>query len=179
VTTSYDKENKHMISELIQKISNTPGCKVLPPTVIPDQLSIKLPEDVIEFYTLCGGVCLYDNAPYFSRIVSPNEFASANRIILGDEIIDNEIEKGTYDQQISKEWYIIADLYNSDYIVIDMNEERKGKCYQAFWETYPEEDNTPIISLSFTELLIKLINNKGEYWFFLEDDFESYGDAYD
>lgn len=71
-----------------------------------------------------------------------------------------------------------ADLYNSDYIVIDMNEKRKGKCYKAFWDSYPDEGDTPTISLSFTELLEKLSQNDGEYWFFLKKDFMSYGDAY-
>ena len=116
---------------------------------------------------------------YSVRIVPPDEFVLANPVILGEEIINYEIEKGNYENEISKEWYIVADLYNSDYIVIDMNKKRKGKCYKAFWDSYPDEGDTPIISLSFTELLEKLLQNGGEYWFFLKNDFKSYGDAYD
>lgn len=36
-----------------------------------------------------------------------------------------------------------------------------------------------IIALSFTELMEKIIENNGDYWFFLQENFHSYGDAYD
>lgn len=168
-----------MIEKIIENVKSKSNCKVLPCVKIPDDVLKILPNDIIEFYSLCGGMILFENSPYSVKIVAPDEFVLANPVILGEEIVNSEIAKGNYDNEISKEWYIIADLYNSDYIVIDMNENRKGKCYKAFWDSYPDEGDTPIISLSFTELIEKLIENDGEYWFFLKDNFHSYGDAYD
>lgn len=168
-----------MIKKIINDIQNKSDCRVLPSITLSGDIIKALPDDIKEFYSLCGGVILFENAPYSVRIVPPNEFVLANPVILGEEIIMDEIEKGSYEDQISKDWYIIADLFNSDYIVIDMNEERKGRCYKAFWESYPDEGDTPIVALSFTELIEKLLENNGEYWFFLKNDFESYGDAYD
>lgn len=169
----------NMIKKIIEDIKNKSNCRILPSTTVPADIFDILPDDIKEFYTLCGGIILFEDMPYSARTVPPEEFVLANPVILGEEIINSEIEKGTYENEISKEWYIVADLYNSDYIVIDMNEKRKGKCYKAFWDSYPDEGDTPIISLSFTELLEKLSQNDGEYWFFLKKDFKSYGDAYD
>ena len=37
----------------------------------------------------------------------------------------------------------------------------------------------PVIAKSFTELLSQLVKNKGKRWYWLKEDFESLGDAYD
>jgi glycosyltransferase involved in cell wall biosynthesis len=36
----------------------------------------------------------------------------------------------------------------------------------------------PVIAKSFTELLNQLVQNNGERWYWLKEDFESLGDAY-
>lgn len=122
------------IKEIIKKVSSLPNCNVYQSSdmiTIPNGL--EAPEDLVEFYKLCGGISLFEGAPYAVKIVAPQEFINANPVIIGEEIINAEIEKGTYDNEISKDWFIIADLYNSDYIVIDLNKERLGQCYKAFW----------------------------------------------
>lgn len=168
------------IKQLITKIKTLPDCIVYPPSGLPCAGKENyLPNDVVEFYTLCGGISLFESEHYTVRFVSPQEVVPANPVIIGEEIIEEEKSKGRYDNQISKDWYIIVDLYNSDYIAIDFNQIRNGRCYKAFWDSYPCVDDTPIIASTFTELLRKLIENKGQYWYFLEDDFVSLGDAYD
>lgn len=170
------------IEKIIEKIRSLPDCRVYPPLGLPKiKNQLKIPTDVIEFYEICGGVILNENAAYSVRIVPPQEVCSANYVIIGEELINSEIEKGNYDkeQEISEDWYIIADLYNSDYLVIDFNSKRKGLCYKAFWDSYPEVGSTPIIARSFTELLNCLVENDGDYWYFLKKDYVSYGDAYD
>lgn len=168
------------IKNLINEIEKLSDCKVYPPEGLPKiNSNHKLPKDVEEFYTNCGGISLFESKPYSLRIVSPVEVSLANAVLIDKEIIDSEIEKGTYYSEISTDWYIIVDLYDSDYIAIDFNEDRLGRCYQAFWDTYPLIGDTPIVAKSFENLLKYLIENNGQYWYFLEDDFEQIGDAYD
>lgn len=168
-----------MIKTLIEEVKGRINCKVLPCEAVRANILATLPDDVKEFYSLCGGMTLFEDSPYSVRIVSPDEMKPADPVIVGEEIIRGEIEKGTYENAISKDWYIIADLGNSDYIVIDMNENRKGRCYSALWDSYPSQEDTPVIAMSFTELIERLVENNGDYWFFLQKDFHSYGDAYD
>lgn len=168
------------MKELIKKVTLLSNCRVLPSVGVVDlPKEYIIPEDLIEFYELCGGMVLFENSPYAVKIVSPQEFKNANYEILGSEIVASEIEKGTYENEISKDWFIIADLFNSDYIVIDVNKERLGQCYKAFWDSYPEVGSSTIIAKTFKELLEKLIENNGSYWYFMRDEFVSYGDAYD
>jgi hypothetical protein len=168
------------LKQLIDKVKGLADCTVHPPSGLPCiEKANLLPTDVIEFFSLCGGLNLFECESYTVRIVTPQEVIPANPVIIGEEIIEEEKVKGSYDAQISKEWYIIADLSNSDYIAIDFSKRRNGRCYQAFWDTYPSMGDTPIIASSFTELLMKLVENKGQYWYFLEEAFVSLGDAYD
>lgn len=168
-----------MIKALMEEIKEKINCKVFPCMETCVDLQVTLPDDVKDFYSLCGGMTLFEDSPYSVRIVSPDEIRPADPVIVGEEIIRGEMEKGTYENAISKDWYIIADLGNSDYIVIDMNKNRKGRCYSALWDSYPSRGDTPVIAMCFTELIERLVENNGEYWFFLQKDFHSYGDAYD
>lgn len=168
------------INQLVTKAKALPNCIVLPSSGLPQvENDLTIPDDIKEFYNLCGGMALFEGAAYAVRIVKPEEVVFANPIIIGEDIINAEIQKGTYEGEISRHCFIIADLYNSDYIVIDFNKERVGQCYKAFWDGYPEVGGTPIVAKSFTELLERFIDNGGDYWYFLKDDFVSYGDAYD
>lgn len=165
---------------LINKIKSEPKCKILPSMGLPT-IATKhvLPFDLTEFYRLCGGIVFFEDSPFSVRIVSPEEFVLANPVIIDKEIIEAEIKKGTYDKEISNDWYIIGDLNDSNYIVIDLNQCREGRCYSAFWDRYPSRGSTPIIAYTFTELLEKLLKNKGKYFYFEQEDFVNIGDAYD
>lgn len=68
---------------------------------------------------------------------------------------------------------------DSNYITIDLASERFGKCYESFCMTHGLVGDSPIIAESFTELLQKLIANQGNYFYWLRDDINSLGDAYD
>jgi len=158
------------IENLIKKIKTIPDCVVYPPNGLPVvEEGFVLPSDVKDFYHLCGGVKLFTKNIYSISIVSPNDFLLANPIIVG--------ERGEYD--ISSNWYIVASDFNGDYLTIDLHQERLGRCYDSFWDRHGVADNCPIISLTFTDLLVQLINNKGNRWYWLQDDFISLGDAYD
>lgn len=36
-----------------------------------------------------------------------------------------------------------------------------------------------IVAKSFSEMLLRLFENQGNHWYWLQSGFESYGDAYD
>lgn len=158
------------IQLLIDKIKKLPNCLVHPPAGFPDvEKEHTLPSDLNEFYNICGGIDFYIDCDYAIKIVSPQEFVLANPVIIG--------ERAEYD--ISSNWYIIGDDINGDYITIDLDKSRLGLCYISFWDTHGVAGSCPIIATSFTELLEQLMLNKGQYWYWLHDDFISLGDAYD
>lgn len=168
------------IKQLVEQIKSDSSCTVLSENGLPNlDVKYSLPRDLTEFYSLCGGMILYEEKPYSAKIVSPHEFVPANPILIDADIIEAEKAKGTYENERSIDWYIIASLGNSDYIVIDLNPERMGHCYKAFWDSYPSVGDTPVIANSFTELLEKLLEQNGDYWYFMRGDFTSMGDAYD
>ena len=68
---------------------------------------------------------------------------------------------------------------NSQFISIDLTPERYGQCYDSFIGTHSLIGDTSIIAKNFTELLQNLYLGKGQYWYWLQDDFQYLGDAYD
>jgi len=129
----------------------------------------KLPDDIKEFYNLCGGVSLYLSGESTANIVPPNEFILANPLIVGERCVND----------ITSNWYIVANDGNGDYLTIDLEKERLGRCYDSFWDSHGVVGECPIIANSFTEILERLIDNKGQHWYWLSDGFEALGDAYD
>lgn len=82
-------------------------------------------------------------------------------------------------EDISSHWYIVVHDGNGDYITIDLHQDRLGKYYDSFWDKHGVPGDSPIIAKSFTELLDRLVKKNGERWYWLNEDFESLGDAYD
>ena len=66
------------IVELVERIRGNPKCRVTAqnPAQTLDA-SLVLPEDLKEFYNLCGGADLFLDEDYGFRIVSPSEFKPA------------------------------------------------------------------------------------------------------
>jgi hypothetical protein len=158
------------VLNIIQKIKATPDCKVLPPNGIPHiEDNLQLPEDVRIFYESCGGIILFEHADYRTNIVPPQEFVLANPVIVGERC----------EEDISSNWYIVANDGKGEYLTIDLDPSRLGRCYDSFYDRHGVVGESQIIALSFTELLERLMRNKGQYWYWLENDFISLGDAYD
>lgn len=128
-----------------------------------------LPEDLVGFYTDCGGCALFTEALYNFRIVKPIDFVPANPVIIG-EVCDDDI---------SSDWYIIASDNCGNYLTIDLNPLRLGRCYMSYFDTHGIVGETKIVAMSFTELLQGLFENRGEYLYWLRDGFRELGDAYD
>jgi hypothetical protein len=159
------------IERLINSISKNPNFEVRKPCGYP-QVSSRyiLPDDLKEFYRLCGGIYFYKEYGGFPiNIFNPKEVRPSNLTLLGEN----------YDEDISSSWYLIADALDGNYISIDFNPSRLGKCYESFEYSHAMVDNCPIVALSFEQLLNSLLEYKGDYFFWKDNDkFVSLGDAY-
>ena len=165
------------LKDLLEKIRNSPVCTVMPP-IAASTLPLDLPADLSEFFNTCGGIELFPGSskhPY--RILGPAEFKKANPLIFTEELA-KEIANQQPDD-ITNECYVVAEDHNGDYIVIDLSDSGKGKCYDAFHENYGIVGEMPVIALNFTELLQKLFEARGQVIYWLEPSAQTYGDAYD
>lgn len=160
------------IKEIIEKVKYFDNCIVYKPKGLP-AISDKhaLPKDVVEFYTLCGGIELFTDADMGVNIVPPEKFVLANPVIVG-ELFENDI---------SSNWYIVVDDRNGEYLTIDLDKNRIGRCYDSHLGCHGIIGNCPIIAMSFTDLLENLIEAGGDgmCWYWDEFEFNSLGDAYD
>lgn len=157
------------VDELIRRIASTPGCTIRPPAGLPDAGSYRLPSDVEAFYRECGGCVLYEDSQYPFHVVEPHAFRAANPIIVGESDADD----------ISASWYIVGHGRTQEFVTIDLALSRAGRCYDSFWDRHAVAGSSSIIALSFTDLLERMYDNRGQYWYWLQPSFESLGDAYD
>lgn len=129
-----------------------------------------LPTELKTFYELCGGIeCYLESEAFPVEILAPNLVEHANLRLIGEECIED----------ISSNWYLIMDCEDGNYISIDCGNERNGQCYTSFAFSHGLIGETPIISKTFTEFLLNILNYNGDYFFWEENGFKSYGDAYD
>lgn len=165
------------IQGLLKRIESTPDCEVYAPTGLPLILDGHIiPEDLREFYNLCGGVSLYRKLPKRLGILPPERVIQANPILLPG-LTPEQVAANADD--ISWSWYIIAHDYGGNYLTIDLSEGRLGRCYDSFFDRHAMPGYCPIIARSFTELLTHLFENQREYPYWEVSDFVSMGDAYD
>lgn len=165
------------MATIIAKIRGMPDCVLYPTVGLPTvEEGHVLAEDIALFYQQCGGLTLFARAPFTTFIVPPAEFVQVNTIVLKDF---SEEELSPSRDDISWSWYVIARTENDDFLTIDLNPFRLGLCYENYWETHALPGDTPIIAKSFTELLIRLLANKGEAEYWRQSGFELLGDAYD
>lgn len=158
------------IIELIEKIKNSKDCTVFKSCGFPSiGKSARLPNDLKQFYEKCGGMSLFPNKRFGFKIVNPQEFIVANPVIVGD----------ICEYDISSNWYIICSYKESNYITIDLQKDRLGRCYDSFWDRHGVVGECAIIAESFTELISNLFNSRGETIYWLDADFQCKGDAYD
>ena len=158
------------IEEVLARIAATPDCFILPSAGHPQVTKpCLLPNDLLRFYELCGGVILFQSAGCSTSVVPPHGVVPANPIIRGE----------TIEGDISETWYILADDLNGDYFTIDLSCERLGRCYDSFWDSHAQVGDSPIVATTFTDFLVRMLNNNGKHWYFLQPDFISLGDAYD
>lgn len=158
------------IDELVERIRTTPSCRLLRSSELPRiSAPCVLPADLRAFYELAGGADLYKGTDYPAIIVEPGEVVPANPLIIGEQV----------DDDISSFWHIIASDGAGEYLTIDLQPDRVGRCYDSFSDRHGVAGSCPIIAQSFTDLLDRLLDNQGQHWYWLRPSFVSLGDAYD
>lgn len=162
--------------ELLQPISALPSCKVYPPLnhTLGVRQGLILPQDIHAFYQLCDGIDLFLDQDYSYSIVHSTEFALANPVIIGQQAFQI-----VSDDDISHDWYVIAHDSDQQYLTIDLNPARLGRCYDSFSGRHAVPKEAQIIAMSFTDLLKRLVENRGDYPYWLKDGFAGMGMAYD
>jgi hypothetical protein len=138
-----------------------------------------LPDDVIKFYSLCDGIDCYigdydeDNGGFPIDILPAEKVVPSKKAINAGLCIDKVIE-------ITSSWYVIADCGDGNYITIDFDKNRLGRCYESFEYTHGSIGDCKIVARSFTEFLEHLIKYDGGFFYWDENpNFSSYGDAFD
>jgi hypothetical protein len=160
---------------IIRQIQETPNCKVYPSVGKPIlRVGHKLPDDLDWFYQMYGGMEIHDGEIYGHRIVPPSEFVPINTIMFPG------YPEGEWPEDRSDDWYTIAENYNGDYLAVDLNPERVGRCYNCFYEIHCMPGEQAVVALSFTDLVKNILyapKNLTSFW----DDagFIQLGDAYD
>ena len=135
----------------------------------------ELPEDLKEFYRRYKTVQLF---PYSGgwqyRFVRINEIHMTGLDIFGEDYEKDSL----FSKDSTYSWYTICDLMDGNYIGINLLPEsnRRWNYIDCFHETYGIPGECEVIAKSFTELLKQCLHS-GESLFYLEKDFQGYGDA--
>jgi hypothetical protein len=157
------------IGEILEEVGRTEGCLVHAPRGVPMvRAGEALGADVEEFYRCCGGVSLFADRDYGVEFAAPHSFARANIEIVGKEVRDD----------LTDSWYVIARAGSGEALTVDCHPTRAGRCYDSFWDSHGVPGSCPVIALSLRELLRRLLDARGNYWYWLRDDWQAYGDAY-
>jgi hypothetical protein len=162
------------IAALVEEARFRADAQVLPPSGTPST-PMRLPDDLAQFYALCGGVRFVGWAPEIA-IVGPARLVPADPVILGEDSGD----------PLPRGCHVVAESDTgtaAERITIDLDLARLGRCYYSFWDSYPSRGSMGIVALSFTELVGRLLDFEGEngelfpYW--MAEDFTPVADAYD
>jgi len=165
------------IIDVIQSASERTDITLFPPAGLPVlQAGHQLPDDLLQFYRRCGGMRIGKGLAL--TILPPEQVSLANPLVLKDLSAD---QLRDISDDITWSWYAIARDDNGDYLSIDLDPGRNGRCYDSFWDCHGVPGSCPIIARSFTELLERLIQadppSGQPYWF--SESFAVLGDAYD
>jgi hypothetical protein len=150
------------VDQFLAFADRTPGWRVLARDE--DLGGRAVPHDLARFLERCGGVVTQADVTVGSRVVQ------AQQALLGERD----------DNDRSAHWFVIAEDDDSSTAlraVIDLDPQRLGRVYDGFWDRLGVAGSMPVIALSFSDLLERLVLSGGEpYW--ADDDLEL-GDAYD
>lgn len=138
--------------------------------------SCALPLDLRYFYEVAGGMTLFPDADYPARIVGPGDLVKTNKLLWQGESSEVLSELAS---DRSWQWYALVSDEKGDYLSIDLAPTRLGRCYDSFRDHHAVPGESPVIAKSFTDLLRRLFDNRGERWYWLRSEFVGLGDAYD
>lgn len=159
------------IDDILDQLRNDDTCVMSPPCGLPQVApGLELPADVVRFYERAGGMVLRKDGRCGSRarIVTPQEFDRIDSTIVGEMFAAGPF----------KYWYAIVDVEDGNYLAIDIGHDHSGKCLDCFHETFADPGYVKVVALSFTDLLMRIINHQDDSAFWLQDEFEALGEGF-
>lgn len=170
------------IREIIETIKSDKGCKVVERTS-EFSTDLKLPADLKFFYENYEFIEFFIEKSFGLRIVPYNKLTPILKVIYPAEIYPaDDFIWEDFEGDICNDWFLIAESEEmGQYISIELKEPHIGYCYDTPHEDPANPGTNAIIAKSFTELLEQIYESKcdGETWFWLDSNYQSYGDAYD
>ncbi|MEU9741173.1 SMI1/KNR4 family protein [Micromonospora chersina] len=165
------------LRDLLDRIACTHGCSILPPTggAVAGR-GHRIPDDLREFYELCGGAWLFRDGPYRWRVCGPDELVPASPRLLTEAIAREVMTEAPED--LTNGCYAVADgggAATDPHVVIDLHPTRAGRSYLVGSETYGLVGEMPVVATSVPELLRWLLSTDGANPTLAT----SQGDAYD
>jgi hypothetical protein len=158
------------IAELLDALAGRADCVVRPSSGQPaTPPSLPLPSDLVDFYERCRGVQFFQRSDYSATIVGPAEFVSADERILGEGLPEGR----------SSSWFVLSTEATTPLIVIDLDGDRAGRCYDAFWDVYGVAGSMAVVAFTFTGLVTAPFQGHGRHWFWLDPIWAALGDSYD
>ncbi|GIH02809.1 hypothetical protein Rhe02_08760 [Rhizocola hellebori] len=159
------------LHELVAGLREDPTCVFAQPVDQMGKTSLTLPDDLRQFYEACGGLVLFQDAPFVWVIVGAHQMIPTNLEVIGEQVEDD----------ITSTWFVIARQRGDSnaLISIDLGASRLGWCYDSDVEVHGLVGNSAVLANSFTELLEQLVKSRGQYVFWEDPRFVSKGDAYD
>lgn len=159
------------VKELLDLVAASSRAVVLPPAGRPTVgAGYRLPQDLAEFYKLCGGIEFLDTPQHYGVIVSPPaQLLPTNPILIGEQV----------DDDITSSWHVIGRTFNNDLISIDLHPARLGRCYDSFYEVHGVPGSCEVIAASFSAMLMEFLNDPGDGWYWTSPGWPRLGDAYE
>jgi SMI1 / KNR4 family (SUKH-1) len=164
------------ITDLLGKLNRSHlACPPASETALAYGRSLGLPADVLAFYRSSNGAYLHESE-------GGGDFQADGRwwkwrLLPVEELRDiaatYDIDETCPMADTLRQWIALVDVLDSNYLAVDMAPERGGQIIDCFHETVGWEGYHAIIAMSFTELLLRLIERSDPYW--LEDGFPKYG----
>jgi cell wall assembly regulator SMI1 len=134
-----------------------------------ENYSYQLPEDVKEFYRRYETVKLFTyKGGWQYRFVPISEMRITGLDIYGKY----------YENDGPSSWFTICDVMDGNYIAVDLasKKDNQWNYIDCFHETYGVPGECKVIAKSFVELLERCLHS-GDTHYYLEKDFQGYGDA--
>lgn len=170
------------VSDFVDRLRALADCVVHPPTGLPAvRDGLVLPDDLAEFYGLCGGVVLFADADLPLRVSGPGELVPAAPRLLTEEIAAQALREAP--DSVVSTCFVIVDNgeggATEEHVVIDLHPSRLGRCYETFWDRFGLAGDMPVVARTFAELLDWLLATEGEGPERALETRPTYGDAYD
>ncbi|WP_338265677.1 SMI1/KNR4 family protein [Corallococcus caeni] len=153
------------MSDLLEEVSRLHHVR---PPATPEQIDAfeqrvgwRLDPDLRAFYLHCDGADLFDPVdPAFSFL--PLERIRRARVVM---------RKDDTDRAGPASWFAIAEVQDSNYILLDVNQHSNGRypIRDGYNEAFPDPDYCRQIAGSFSEFLAGALRSNGR-WFWLREN---------